>query len=203
MDNQTKAVFLLENRPLMVAALGSAIRNLFSVDFSQFHSYEEMPKTFPSQSLLFLAVHLLPVDAHIPSKREGVVAVVYGEYFTPNCAPWWIERGARGVWDLRDGLETIQGSLNEAEEKEFKSPTVVRELNGSAHPHGMHLLSKRELQVAKRLVCGNSTRDVAKELGVTEGTVKNQRKSVYRKLGIVRSSQLPLAMGNGFASLKT
>jgi DNA-binding CsgD family transcriptional regulator len=51
------------------------------------------------------------------------------------------------------------------------------------------------------LVLGNSTRDVAKELGVTEGTIKNQRKSVYRKLGIVRSSQLPHAMGNGFAHL--
>lgn len=128
--------------------------------------------------------------------------MVYGDYFTPNCTPWWIGRGAWGVWDLRDGFETIQGFLNEASEMEFKSPTVVREVNGSTHLHGMHLLSKRELQVAKRLVRGNSTREVAKELGVTEGTVKNQRKSVYRKLGIIRSSQLPLAMGNGFASLR-
>ena len=82
------------------------------------------------------------------------------------------------------------------------SRSIEKVVSGSDLKVGMHRLSKRELQVAKMLVLGNSTREVAKQLGVTEGTIKNQRKSVYRKLGIVRSSQLPHAMGNGFAHLQ-
>jgi DNA-binding NarL/FixJ family response regulator len=83
-----------------------------------------------------------------------------------------------------------------------RSPSVLKALHDANPKIGMHRLSKRELLVAEQLVQGKSTRDVARELKVTEGTIKNQRKSVYKKLGIVRSTQLPIAMGNGFAHFR-
>lgn len=195
---------ILEDRPLLSGALKSTLQEVCSGPVFYYRRFEELPKKMPAPAILFLAVHLLPVDEPIPSGGEGVASVVYGEHFTLNCVDWWLDRGARGVWDLVDGFETIQnGVVGALEGKMFKSPSVEKLFNGTEHRHGMHLLSRRELQVAKRLVRGNSTREVAKELGVTEGTIKNQRKAVYRKLGIVRSSQLPLAMGNGFAALRS
>jgi len=56
-------------------------------------------------------------------------------------------------------------------------------------------LSRREAEVARMLVKGFSAKQVAAALGTSEGTVKNQRKAVYRKLGIVRATQLAGAMG--------
>lgn len=203
MISQGTNIFFLENRPVLISALEQSVRGMFPGPVTRVTHYDEIPKKIPSHSLLFLSVQLLPVDVPIPSSKEQVASVVYGENFTSNCANWWIERGALGVWDLRDSFETIELRIRSALAGEvFKSPTVEKLTNGAEPRHGMHLLSRRELQVAKRLVQGNSTREVAKELGVTEGTIKNQRKAVYRKLGIVRSSQLPLAMGNGFAAFR-
>jgi DNA-binding NarL/FixJ family response regulator len=45
------------------------------------------------------------------------------------------------------------------------------------------------------LVKGLSAKQVAAALGTSEGTVKNQRKAVYKKLGIIRATQLAGAMG--------
>ena len=196
-------VFLLENRPVIRDALEGLLRGVFHGEFAHHSRYEDLPKKIPDPSLVLMAVHLLPADAPIPFAKEGLATVVYAENFTPNCAAWWIDRGAMGVWDLRDSFESVQeGLLGTLRGEVLKSECVKKVLNGSTPKFGMHLLSKRELQVAIRLVQGKSTRDVAKELGVTEGTIKNQRKSVYRKLGIVRSSQLPQAMGNGYAALR-
>ena len=203
MTSQNIELFLLENRPVVRDALEGLLRGVLHGAVSHLSRYEDLPKKFPDPALVLMAVHLLPADAPIPYAKAGLATVVYGENFTPNCAAWWIDRGAMGVWDLRDSFESVrEGLLGTLQGEVCKSECVKKVLNGSAPKFGMHLLSKRELQVAVRLVQGNSTRDVAKELGVTEGTIKNQRKSVYRKLGIVRSSQLPLAMGNGYMALR-
>ncbi|NBT23206.1 DNA-binding response regulator, partial [bacterium] len=44
------------------------------------------------------------------------------------------------------------------------------------------------MQVAQMLVRGSSAQQVAKKLGTTEGTIKNQRKAIYQKLKIVRAT---------------
>jgi DNA-binding NarL/FixJ family response regulator len=197
-----RSVCLLEDRPLLGTAIENCIRNAHYGEIVRYSNYAEIPKSIQPDSVYFLAVHLVPVDAAIPSSREKVVTLVYGEGFTANCIHWWMDRGATVVWDLKDSLDDILGRIPNASEAEpVLSPSAEKVLRSADRKVGMHRLSKKELQVAKRLVLGNSTRDVAKELGVTEGTIKNQRKSVYRKLGIVRSSQLPHAMGNGFAHL--
>lgn len=196
-------VVLLENRPIMQEAMLRLLQGAVSANITLLSSFDEVPKAMSEKSLLFLAVHLLPVDVPIPSLRQDATAVVYGENFTPNCVHWWLDRGAVGIWDLKDSFEDIQnGLLSVTDGKPVLSRSVEKVFSGSDLKVGMHRLSKRELQVAKMLVLGNSTRETAKQLGVSEGTIKNQRKSVYRKLGIVRASQLPHAMGNGFVHLQ-
>ena len=71
----------------------------------------------------------------------------------------------------------------------------MRQILNQGLGKGLSRLSRRETEVARMLVKGFSAKQVAAALGTTEGTIKNQRKSVYRKLGIVRATQLAGAMG--------
>src|SRR5687768_3136913 len=51
-------------------------------------------------------------------------------------------------------------------------------------------VSPRELEVAQRLQRGMSTADVARELGLAEGTVKGLTARIYRALGISSREEL-------------
>jgi len=198
-----QATHILEDRPFLRQAWQANQARLSLGDIHFHVGYADLVKGIRAGSFCFLAVHLLPPDVPIPSKKDGVQSLVYGENFTANCSNWWLERGADGVWDLRDTMEDLEECLVAIQGGRLgRSPSVLKALHDANPKIGMHRLSKRELLVAEQLVQGKSTRDVARELKVTEGTIKNQRKSVYKKLGIVRSTQLPIAMGNGFAHFR-
>jgi DNA-binding CsgD family transcriptional regulator len=113
-------------------------------------------------------------------------------------ASWWKERGAKGLLDFRDGPDEWLNCVNQVlDGKLSQTPTAKSALDANDSKRGLQLLSKREMQVAQLLVRGFSAEQVAKKNGTTEGTIKNQRKSIYQKLKIVRSTQLAWAMGNG------
>lgn len=56
-------------------------------------------------------------------------------------------------------------------------------------------LTPRELEVARRVAAGASSRAVAEELGVSPRTVDATLAKVYRKLGIHRRTDVPAALG--------
>lgn len=183
----------------MQKALATIFGEFFQDNIHVVKKFSELPSPVPKNSVYLLAVHLLPPDVKIPTSSDGATSLVYGEKFTSNCLHWWHERGALGLWDLQDGFDEIRNHLGDmVNGGTFRSKSVDLVHRTSEPRFGMHILSRRELQVAMLISQGNSTEEVAKMLGVTEGTIKNQRKAVYRKLGIVRSTQLPHAMGNGF-----
>jgi DNA-binding CsgD family transcriptional regulator len=45
-------------------------------------------------------------------------------------------------------------------------------------------LTPRELKILALLTAGNSTRDIAEQLGITPATVKTHLTSVYKKTGV-------------------
>ena len=53
-----------------------------------------------------------------------------------------------------------------------------------------NLLTPRERSIVMRVLLGGSSLDIAEELGVSEGTIKNHRKRLYKKLGIVSERDL-------------
>ncbi len=53
----------------------------------------------------------------------------------------------------------------------------------------IELLSKRELGVLKLAAQGSSNKDIAKELEISERTVKNHLSNVFKKLGVVDRTQ--------------
>jgi two-component system nitrate/nitrite response regulator NarL len=52
------------------------------------------------------------------------------------------------------------------------------------------LLSRSELKIALLVARGLSNKEVARELGVTEGTVKTHLYRIFRKLGVKRRYDL-------------
>lgn len=55
---------------------------------------------------------------------------------------------------------------------------------------GESLLTKREQQVTALLAQGFDTKEIAEQLGVTQGTVKNHRKRIYAQLNVNSLSEL-------------
>lgn len=56
-------------------------------------------------------------------------------------------------------------------------------------------LSEREMEIAQLLVKGSTKREVASQCGISQHTVAELTRRVYRKLGINRRAQLAVALG--------
>lgn len=61
----------------------------------------------------------------------------------------------------------------------------------------LDVLSPREAEVAQAVAAGRSNKEVARELGVTERTVKAHLGAVFEKLGVRDRLQLALRIGAG------
>jgi DNA-binding CsgD family transcriptional regulator len=159
---------------------------------------QELKSVRTSFRLVFISTRISPVEGRILPKRCSGDLIVFDDNFTPLTAVWWKERDAKGLLDFRDGPDEWLNCINQVlGGKLSQTPTAKSALDANDSKRGLQLLSKREMQVAQLLVRGYSAEQVAKKNGTTEGTIKNQRKSIYQKLKIVRSTQLAWAMGNG------
>lgn len=152
----------------------------------------------PKASLCLISAQLASPWGSILPHTSSTTTVIFDDNFSDRTAIWWKERGAKGLLDLRDGpeawlscLHVVLGGGSE------ETPSAKKALQGGNERIGLQVLSPREMEVAQLLVRGLSAEQVAKKLGTTQGTVKNQRKAVYEKLKIMRATQLPWAMGNG------
>jgi DNA-binding NarL/FixJ family response regulator len=68
-------------------------------------------------------------------------------------------------------------------------------------PHGLSLLTRRELEVLTRLAEGMKVRDVARSLGISANTVENHKAHVMRKLGLHKNVDLArFAIRHGLVS---
>lgn len=72
--------------------------------------------------------------------------------------------------------------------------TVAAEQPSSDPDASLELLTERELEVARLVAAGASNREIARDLYLGEGTVKNHVSAVLRKLGLRDRTQLALAM---------
>lgn len=71
-----------------------------------------------------------------------------------------------------------------------REPRISPPPAGGAASAGVVKLSPAECEVVARVARGFSNREIAHALSKSEGTVKNQLSSVYRKLGISRRTRL-------------
>lgn len=69
----------------------------------------------------------------------------------------------------------------------IKKRRIIEEGLGS---FGQDLLTAREKEIASLIVQGLDTKEIAKQLAITEGTVKNHRKRIYAQLRVTSLSEL-------------
>jgi DNA-binding NarL/FixJ family response regulator len=189
---------VLEERALIRSLLMDWLSRELKCATEYIFEYEKLNLVASKGCVVLLSSRLLPFDKKIISNKKGVNPVVYGDSFSPTTVLWWRERGAHGLLDWQDSPEDWKESLERVfDGHTAETPSVKEALRKAQADVGLQTLTRREMEVAQLLVKGSSAKQVAKKLGTTEGTIKNQRKSVYRKLGIVRATQLPWAMGNG------
>lgn len=191
-------VAVLEDREAIRCILKNVFVEPLNCELEYLSCYENMKEIKGKPDIIFLSAQLVPYGEIIRHRHEGVKSIVFGESFTPASVLWWRKRGADGLMDLRDGPETWRECLAQVlQGRSAATPSAEDAILNSDPEVGLQALTRREMEVAQYLVLGRSAEEAAKEFGTSVGTIKNQRKSVYRKLGIVRATQLPWAMGNG------
>jgi DNA-binding NarL/FixJ family response regulator len=198
LDSKANSMVVLEERALIRSLLMEWLSRELKCEAQYIFEYEKLNLVANKGCVVLLSSRLLPFDKKIVSNKKNITPVVYGDSFSPTTVLWWRERGAHGLLDWQDGPGDWKAALERLfDGHEAETPSVTQALRKARSDIGLHALTRREMEVAQLLVKGSSAKQVAKKLGTTEGTIKNQRKSVYRKLGIVRATQLPWAMGNG------
>lgn len=197
-------VVVLEDREAIRYILKNILVDPLNCELEYLSCYKNMKEIRDKPDILFFSAQLVPYGEMIRHRQEGVKSIVFGESFTPTSVLWWRKRGADGLMDLRDGPETWRDCLTEVlQGRSAATPSAEDAILNSDPEVGLQALTRREMEVAQYLVLGRSAEEAAKTFGTSVGTIKNQRKSVYRKLGIVRATQLPWAMGNGIPHVTT
>lgn len=189
---------VLEDRESIRYILRNILVEPLNCELEYFSCYKNIKELEGKPDIIFFSAQLVPYGELFRHKHERVKSIVFGESFTPTSVLWWRKRGANGLMDLRDGPETWRSCLAEVlQGGSAATPSAEGAILNSDPEVGLQALTRREMEVAQYLVLGRSAEQAAKIFGTSVGTIKNQRKSVYRKLGIVRATQLPWAMGNG------
>jgi len=114
------------------------------------------------------------------------------------------DRIVETIDQVRRGINVLQ---TQAMTDEGMAKLLVEYLRSDEHGRqrsGGPALSPRELEVLDCLLMGNTNREIAHALFITEQTVKNHMTSVMRKLDVNdRVAALRVAMGSGWSCLGT
>ncbi|PZG15186.1 response regulator transcription factor [Nonomuraea aridisoli] len=96
-----------------------------------------------------------------------------------------IEAGATGYL-LKDSPreELLRGARAAAKGESVLSPSVAAKLMNRVKTPAPQLLSRRELEVLELVAAGNTNREAAARLFITEATVKSHLLNIYAKLGV-------------------
>ena len=187
--------FILEDRELFRLLLMRWLGQDGGHQVIFFDSAEVMKTQTEVRRLELMASHLLPGRNHFRGEAGQHPHAVYGENMDAATVHWCRKNGVRGLLDLRDRAADWKKCLEAVGNGHTSETPSVSRILANGEGGGIASLSRRENEVARLLVKGLSAKQVAASLGTSEGTVKNQRKSVYRKLGIIRATQLAGAMG--------
>ncbi|WP_436763402.1 response regulator [Streptosporangium sp. V21-05] len=96
-----------------------------------------------------------------------------------------IEAGATGYL-LKDSPreDLLRGARAAARGESVLSPSVAARLMNRVRTPAPQLLSQRELEVLELVAAGNTNREAAARLFITEATVKSHLLNIYAKLGV-------------------
>lgn len=189
---------VLDDREAVRYILRNILMGPLNCELEYLSCYENMKDIKGRPNIIFLSAQLVPYSGLIGRRQEGVKSIVIGESFLATSVLWWRKRGADGLMDLRDSPDTWRDCIIEVLKGVSAATPLAKDAILNSDPEvGLQVLTRREMEVAQYLVLGHSAEQAAKTFGTSVGTIKNQRKSIYQKLRIVRATQLPWVMRNG------
>jgi DNA-binding NarL/FixJ family response regulator len=134
--------------------------------------------------------------------KRGVTArvLVLTTYDTDRDVLPAIEAGATGYL-LKDAPreELFRAVEAAAQGQAVLSPAVATRLMGQMRQPALEPLSQRELEVLELIAQGSTNREAAKQLFISEATVKTHLLHVYAKLGVKdRAAAVAAAFSRGY-----
>jgi DNA-binding CsgD family transcriptional regulator len=158
-------------------------------------TYEALVPSAPDASLLLVCTHArgAPLALHVDLRGE------FDEDGAPRAFAWAMrmpEPIAAGVASSLEALARATARLERLVDS-TSSPALgsappAHEANGAAGE--LSRLSPRERQVAELLLEGESPSSMAARLNVSEHTVRNHLKGIYRRLGVHSKDELLLRL---------
>lgn len=105
----------------------------------------------------------------------------------PEQAAQALKQGYKGYLYPDQGLEVLAKALNAVARGElWAERRMLADLVGEPSPR----FTQREKEVAALAAMGLSNKEIAKELGISERTVKAHLSAIFQKAGVKRRSQL-------------
>ncbi len=180
-DGRQAVEFCRENEPDLV------LMDVSMPEMDGLSATRMIRETVPGTAVIMLTAH--------QDKAYVLQALRVGArgYLHKNCTP---EELAGAIRTVRSGAIVI-------------SPTIVRDVladgenNGGPHtPDPGPRLTQREIEVLKALAEGNSNKQIAQNLYISERTVRNHALNIYKKLRVHDRAQAALyAVQHGIVKL--
>ena len=141
--------------------------------------------------------------AQIKARNPDVNALVLTTYESDAEVIKAIENGATGYM-LKDTPreELLQGIRNAAENKPILAPSVTTRLMDRVREPAAESLTPREIEILGLVAGGARNKEIAKELWITEITVKTHMSHIFEKLEVTdRTAAVTVALRRGILSL--
>jgi DNA-binding NarL/FixJ family response regulator len=171
--------------------------------------YEVVPLTVPSAlntaglEIVLLdfgsTAYLLELVAEFQRERPKIRLLILGPGSDSDVIERVIDAGARGYLSHRAKEEELKQAIHAVREGMLWAPRrVLARLvdrprsTGAGETQSAPVFTKREREVLRLLVLGYPNRDIARQMGVDEGTIKAHVGRLMRKMGVINRTALTM-----------
>lgn len=205
MHATTPRILLADDHEIVRAGLAAQLGSLGDYEFVHAWSLDTLLAAAGAPRGCELAI----VDVYMPGMGDGQgiaavcaahphlpLIILSGAVSLPHLSQWQRWPNVQGIFHKSGPIDELRSAIDLALQGKnaaaVSAPPPVTELYRSRA--GLNALPARQLQVARAAASGASNKQIAADLGLTEGTVKQYLKEVFRALGVSNRTQLALLL---------
>ena len=204
--NQKIRIFLIEEHLIFRQSLAEVLQREKDFDVAGCSTAEEAVELLATakpdvvlMELRFPGMDGLELLAQLPRLSSKTKAIVFSESKTERDVLESIRLGARGyahkkipTTEILDCVRRVAAGEVWLQTKQLEVLIHALQSRGRNRAMSPAQLSPRERQIIKLVLAGCRNREVAKELAISEKTVKNHLSNIFDKLGV--SDRLEMAL---------